>query len=102
MTRKRERRQYDADFGRVQEFLQQWDPIGIYAAGSEDEWPAEEYDSYVPQVLLLLHAKSGVNGIESYLASVRCQQMGLPADETRDRECAERIEAWWQTRTRTI
>ena len=100
MTRKPQRQQHDADFGKVREFLQKWDAIGVYhpADSEDDDWPPDEYDSYIAHVLSLLHSGHGADRIASYLEFARTQEMGLSPFPSRDREVAKRIEEWWRER----
>ena len=50
-----------------------WDPIGVR------DWPeaADEYDSYLGDILVLLERRSTAFEIEEYLLSVETERMGL-------------------------
>ena len=102
MTRRSERHEYDANFARVREFLREWDAIGVYhpADAGDDGWPPDEYDTYIPHILSLLRSGHGAERIASHLEFARTQQMGLPPHSSRDLEVAQRIDAWWRTRTK--
>jgi hypothetical protein len=100
VTRRPERLQYDADLQKVREFLRDWDAIGVYhlADPEDDDWPPDEYDSYIPHILSLLHSGHGADRIASHLEFARTQQMGLPPHSSRDLEFARRIEDWWRSK----
>lgn len=98
MTRRPPRRRYQEDFDQIRAFLREWDAIGVYRGEkAEDEWPPDEYDSYIPHILSLLGDGYGADRIASHLEFARTQQMGLPSSPSRDLEYARRIEAWWRS-----
>jgi len=59
---------------------------------------ARQVRARIPQILSLLRAGHGADRISAHLEFARTQQMSLPAAPSRDREFAQRIEAWWQAR----
>ena len=101
MTRRPEREQYDADFEKVRAFLREWDAIGVYqpTESEDDDWPPDEYDSYIPNILSLLRSGHDADRIASHLELARTQEMGLPAHPSRDLEFARRIELWWRSQS---
>ena len=77
----------------VEEALRRWDPIaGTPGAGA----PADEYASYAPQIVSLLRGGASVTDVSAHLEHVRTVTIGLPADRTRDTECAEELIGWWK------
>ena len=101
MTRRPARQQFDVDFEKVREILRGWDAIGVYhpAEPEDDDWPPDEYDSYIPHILSLLHSGHGADRIASHLDFLRTEQMGLSPYSSHDREFAQKIEEWWRTRS---
>ena len=99
MTRRPARQQYDANFEKVREFLRDWDAIGVYhpAEPEDDDWPPDEYDSYIPHFLALLRSGHSADRIASHLEFLRTQQMGLQPQSSRDLKFARKIEGWWRT-----
>ena len=57
-----------------------WDPIGV---GRLENWPEDEYDSYVMPMYSLLRQQKGEAAISAYLAQVYEYIMGarLPAEK---------------------
>jgi hypothetical protein len=85
----------------VRHFLMdEWDPIGV--AGIPEA--ADEYDSYVGRVGLLLHEGAESNEISAYLRGVREGRMGFdPSTNWRERDhvVAARLVEWYHAETRT-
>lgn len=48
-------------------FLHEWDPVGI---GDVQDWPDDEYDSYVMPMYSLLRQHKGEAAISAYLAQI--------------------------------
>jgi hypothetical protein len=67
-----------------------WDPIGVVGAPAA----RDEYESYLPRVLQLLHGGSGMDEIAEYLVEVETERMGLPGDVGRARNAAEILIEW--------
>jgi hypothetical protein len=55
-------------------FLREWDPIGIYGAGPDDEYDAYADKAYV----MLMDERASGAAIEAYLFNVATEHMGLP------------------------
>lgn len=83
----------------VEAVLRRWDPIGVLPGPGDDEGPVDEYDSYAPEVVILLRDGAGVNEIEEYLHEVRTRRMGLPRVLGVDRPIAEELAEWWRSRS---
>ena len=83
----------------VEAVLRRWDPIGVLPGGSDpNDAPLDEYDSYAPQVVALLQRGAGPDELEGYLSDVRTQEMGLPRVLSADRQIAEELASWWESR----
>ncbi len=54
-------------------FMHEWDPIGV---GEMDDWPEDEYDSYVMPMYSLLRQHEGEAAVSAYLAQVYEYIMG--------------------------
>ena len=67
-----------------------WDPIGV--AG--EPRGRDEYDSYIPQVFMLLRESAGRNQIAEYLVQIETEQMGLSPNRARAQVVAEVLEKW--------
>ncbi len=67
---------------------EEWDPIGI-----RDVAPRDEYRSYVGSVDRLLEREANIDEITATLRHHRTMNMGLRADDARDRAVAERLHA---------
>ena len=52
----------------------EWDPIGVM---SQDDWPRDEYDSYLGPTLRLLEADATAADIMKYLAYVEIDDMAM-------------------------
>ena len=53
--------------------MSEWDPIGV----GDEPMAADEYDSYIGDVLQLLERKASAKAIYDYLQQVETQRMGL-------------------------
>jgi hypothetical protein len=78
-------------YRRVDEVLHYiWDPIRVSGIP-----PArDEYESYVPDVFMLLKENAGADRIASYLLEVTTDRMGLRANPERALNVAELLLAW--------
>jgi hypothetical protein len=52
-----------------------WDPIGVRSVW--EDWPLDEYDSYLHPTLSLLESGASLQLIDEYLSHVELNQMGL-------------------------
>jgi biotin carboxylase len=71
--------------------LQHWDPIGI----STEPDAQDEYDSYVPQVVVL-GSEGKPADVAAYLAEIETERMWLKNDWNRCRETARAVEQYFQ------
>jgi hypothetical protein len=62
-----------------------WDPIGLAGSGC----PADEYDSYLLQVVSRLRRGDAVAEIAEYLIRVASERMGLGEGSSATRDAAE-------------
>ncbi|QNI36772.1 hypothetical protein [Edaphobacter albus] len=53
--------------------MDQWDPIGV----KDEPNAADEYDSYLGDILLLLKGNASVEEIANYLKGIETDRMGL-------------------------
>jgi hypothetical protein len=75
----------------VRDLWNEFDPIGVM--GMED-WPRDEYESYLGQTLRLLEQGASLEEIQKYLAFVSLEHMGLnetPQFEMSRRNFAKRL-----------
>jgi hypothetical protein len=80
----------------VRDLWNQFDPIGVM--GLED-WPRDEYESYLGQTLRLLEQNASLEDIHKYLAMVTLEHMGLsesPEFEMSRRAFAKRLRDWYE------
>ena len=78
--------------GRLRRLLmRQWDPIGV--AG--EPHAREEYDSYLGPVAERLRRGSSADEIALLLQSIRCDQMGLGADNLNVLRVANALRTWY-------
>ena len=82
----------------VKGFLREWDPIDVYALSVD--WPEDEYDLYVSQVLELLNNDVSEKELEQHLTKLADEVMGSPAPEE-SRDAARKIINYWTTLTLT-
>ena len=79
----------------VRDLWNEFDPIGVM--GMED-WPRDEYESYLGQTLRLLEQNAPPEEIQKYLAFVTLEHMGLnetPQFEMSRRDFAKRLRDWY-------
>ena len=81
----------------VQAILRSWDPIGVFVM--DPGWPADEYDSYAPQIVGMLAEGASVESVTKHLEHLRTKTMALPANREADTACARRLLAWWKERS---
>lgn len=76
----------------VEEFLREWDPIGVVAdSGSR----LDEYDAYAPAVLGRLTEGIGTEALATHLHDLATGPLGVPGDIARERSVARRLIIWW-------
>jgi hypothetical protein len=63
--------------------FEEWDPIGLNAAG--DGWPRDEYETYVPHIVTLLTSSSSDADIAAHLADLESQEIGVAASPLESR-----------------
>ncbi len=74
----------------------EWDPIGVT---SLEDWPQDEYDSYLGPSLRMLETDASLQEICTYLAWVELEQMGLsetPAAQSGRLAFAARLREWYE------
>jgi hypothetical protein len=67
-----------------------WDPIG-------GDVPTDEYVSYAPHVIGMLHDGRSEDEIAAWLRAIRIERMGPDEDgqDSQDREAAHRAKEWY-------
>lgn len=76
----------------------EWDPIGVM---SDDDWPRDEYDSYLGPALRLLEAGATVDEIIKYLAYVELDYIGMSDTHlasAQRQEFAQKLRNWYATK----
>lgn len=79
----------------VRDLWNEFDPIGVMGM---DDWPRDEYESYLGQTLRLLEQGASLEEIQKYLAFVTLEHMGLnetPEFELSRRNFAKRLRDWY-------
>lgn len=84
----------------VEQFLREWDPIGIIDDLVADGLPPTEYDDYAPHILGLLQWSATVEELAAHLRYCRTGAIGLPQDDAADKLIAMRIIEWWRRENR--
>lgn len=75
-------------YKRIDEILfYKWDPIGV----SDQDWPRDEYQGYLPQVFQLALKNDFPAPIAEYLTQITTDHMGLRAGVQHDMKIAELI-----------
>jgi hypothetical protein len=64
--------------------LESWDPIGVNA----DDWPADEYDSYIPKAKALIRSGASEQIMMEYLDWIATERMGFTSQPERGRPAA--------------
>ena len=72
----------------VETLLRQWDPIGVFSAGSG---PMDEYDSYAPHIVTMVHDGCTVPQLSAHLSHLRTEVIGMPENEVADQHTAKGI-----------
>jgi len=72
--------------------MREWDPIGV--AGIPEA--ADEYDSYIPGALSVLHRGGDQATVASYLDRIVVEQIGLTPNRIRSAAAAAALVALWQ------
>lgn len=80
----------------VEELLRKWDPIGVIPDLAEDGGPLDEYDSYAPFIVGMLHRGADLAELAAHLNYCRTSAMGLFPDREADMATANAIYQWWQ------
>jgi hypothetical protein len=75
----------------------EWDPIGV--SGIPEA--ADEYDCMISPLLHRLFDGADSRSLADWIGHERSSHFGLGPDDTRDRQLAERLTAWWETRRST-
>ena len=84
---------------RLQELRDLWneyDPISVYRHGWPDDWPRDEYNSYLRRTLRFLEQDAREREVIHYLRKVVADGMGLQFDETEAMIFARRLKAWFK------
>ena len=91
------KREQRAHIRAVEELLRKWDPIGVIPDLAEDGGPLDEYDSYAPYIVGMLHRGADLAQLAAHLNYCRTGAMGLFPDREADMATANAILQWWQT-----
>ena len=91
--RKRLRKQAADHIEAVQSILRAWDPIGVYP--NIEGAPRDEYDSYAPRIVSLLHEGCTREKLAAHLQYIRVRWIGLPPSPEQDRQFADKLVSWW-------
>jgi hypothetical protein len=73
---------------RVQAILRRWDPIGVRPG---EYAPADEYDSYAPQLVSLVAQGCSMQELCAQLETIRVHSIGVGANSAGDALIAEAI-----------
>jgi hypothetical protein len=65
-----------------------WDPIGVSAF---DDWPKDEYDSYVGVVVSMLRSGQTAQEVSSYLYRAETEYIGMSGDQARAASVAQML-----------
>lgn len=85
-------RKYEELHSTVKKIVVEWDPIGVLQT---EDWPDDEYDSYIPAICSILITSSDVSTLDSKLNAIVELNMGLAPQRSRNKEFAERL---WKLR----
>lgn len=61
-----------------QVLFRDWDPIGVSNA---DEWPDDEYDSYIAPIYRILSGSRSEDDLVNYLFRTEKQTIGVPCED---------------------
>ena len=81
----------------VRRLLMAWDPIGVSGVPEA----ADEYDCMISPLLHCLFEGAGTRSLAELISHERSSHFGLGPDVASDRQLAERLTAWWETRLST-
>jgi hypothetical protein len=85
---------YEALSAAVKKIVVEWDPIGVL---DDEDWPDDEYDSYIPSICSILMNSAEVSTLESKLNAILELNMGMSPQRSRSREFAAKL---WSLRDR--
>jgi len=83
---------YEALHAAVKKIIVKWDPIGVLQS---EDWPDDEYDSYIPAICSILMNSSDIATLISKLDVIVELNMGLGSQHARNKEFAEQL---WKLR----
>ena len=81
----------------VRGLLMAWDPIGVSGVPEA----ANEYDCMISPLLHCLFEGAGTRSLAELISHERSSHFGLGPDVASDRQLAESLTAWWETRRGT-
>lgn len=82
----------------IEEFLREWDPLGVISNLRQGGDVLDEYDSYAPTIHAMLGRGCGVEDLAAHLMRVQSESMEISPAAQRDRAVALRILEWWKGR----
>lgn len=85
-------------FNEIRELWCEWDPIGVTGL---DDWPGDEYDSYLGPALRLLEDGASNQKIAEYLSYIVGEYMGLGEsgiNHSKPLVFAEKLRHWYETK----
>lgn len=91
-----EKEQSRQRYKELRELWCEWDPIGVFA---DDDWPGDEYDSYLSSTLRLLENGAGKHEISKYLSNIVGDYMGLGENGIKYSKpliFAEKLHDWYE------
>jgi hypothetical protein len=81
----------------VRRLLMAWDPIGVSGVPEA----ADEYDCMISPLLHRLFEGADTRSLAELISHERSYHIGLGPDVASDRQLAEQLTAWWETRRST-
>jgi hypothetical protein len=82
----------------VKDALRRWDPIGVYEI--DPNWPDDEYDGYISEIIRILDAGGNVQQVSALLLHFASDNMAVNADHEQTLHiAAELVELWKELRT---
>ena len=72
----------------VEGILRRWDPVGVLPGRMA---PADEYDSYAPEILSVVNAGCTVDELAAHLEKLAVSTIGVDANPVRSRKYAAEI-----------
>lgn len=79
---------------KVMECLRKWDPIGVFAVGSN--WPQDEYDGYSGHIVTMLDAGVDAKSLAKHLRHLAEDNMGCRCDMAKTKAIAEELVDYWR------